>query len=48
MERTFVNLHYTDEDQKSETIVYSYQVMENILIWFEKKNLPHIREYIVV
>jgi len=26
------NLHYTNEDQKSETIVYSYQVMENILI----------------
>ena len=26
------NLHYTDEDQKSETVVYSYQVMEKILI----------------
>ena len=26
------NLHYTDVDQKSETIVYSYQVMEKILI----------------
>ena len=28
----------TDEDQKSETIIYSYQVMEKILIWKEKKN----------
>ena len=36
------NLHYTDEDQKSETIVYSYQAMEKILIWFEKKNPQHI------
>ena len=26
------NLHYTDEDEKSETIVYSYQVMEKTLI----------------
>ena len=26
------NLHYTDEDQKSKTIVYSYQVMKKILI----------------
>ena len=26
------NLYYTDEDQKSETIVYSYEVMEKILI----------------
>ena len=26
------NLHYTDEDQKSETIVYSYQVMEQKII----------------
>ena len=32
------NLHYTDEDQKSETVAYSNQVMEKILIWFEKKN----------
>ena len=32
------NLHYTDEDQKSETIVYSYQVMEKKIIWFEKQN----------
>ena len=32
------NLHCTDEDQKSETIVYSYQVMEKKIIWFEKKN----------
>ena len=32
-------MHYADEDQKSETVVYSYQVMEKILIWFEKKNL---------
>ena len=31
------NLRYTDEDQKSETVVYSYQVMESVLIWFEKK-----------
>ena len=26
------NLHYTDEDQKFETIVYSNQVMEKILL----------------
>ena len=26
------NLHYTDEDQKSKTIVYSYQVMEKLLL----------------
>ena len=31
------NLHYTDEDEKSETIVYSYQAMEKIVIGFEKK-----------
>ena len=30
---------YIFEDQKSKTIVYSNQVMEKILIWFEKKNL---------
>ena len=29
------NLHYTD-DQKSETIVYSYQVMEKKILCFEK------------
>ena len=26
------NLHFTDEDQKSETIFYSYQVMEKMII----------------
>ena len=30
------------EDQKSETIVYSYQVKEKIFILFEKKNLQDI------
>ena len=40
------NLHYTDEDQNSETIDYGYQVMEKILIWFEKKKNMCI--YIVV
>ena len=28
--------------QKSETIVYSYQLMEKILIWFEMKNLQYV------
>ena len=35
------NLNYTDEDQKSETIVYSYPIMEKVLICFEKKNLQY-------
>ena len=41
------NLHSTDEDQKSETIVYSYRVMEKILISFEKKNLRYILQLAV-
>ena len=39
------NLHCTDEDQKSEPIVYSYQAMEKILFGFENKNL-HIKNII--
>ena len=39
------NWHHTDEDQKSEMIVYSYQVMENTLIWFEKKNRQYTGVY---
>ena len=38
--------YYTDEDEKSETIVYSYQVMEKVLISFENKNLQKIYIYI--
>ena len=30
-------LNYTNEDQKSETTVYSYQVMEKILLCFENE-----------
>ena len=30
------------------TIVYSYQVMENILIWFEKINLQHNLSCIII
>ena len=41
MKELIWNLHYTDEDQKSETIVCSFQVMEKILIQFEKKK-PYI------
>ena len=36
------NLHYTDEDQKSDTIIHSYQLMEKILISLEKKKLQYI------
>ena len=28
LKELILNLHYNDEDQKSETIVYSYQAME--------------------
>ena len=31
LEELILNLHYTDEDQQSETIVYSFQVIEKIL-----------------
>ena len=37
LERTYLNLHYTDEDQKSETIAYSYQEIEKKIIWYRKK-----------
>ena len=41
------NLHYTDEDQKSETIAYSCQVIEKLLLGFEKKNLQHVLQLAV-
>ena len=47
LKELILNLHYPDEDQKSEIIVYSYQVIEKMILWFEKKNLQHILQLAV-